>query len=98
MPGGVLVGIGGNCKDHLDPGRTLECKKSVTMGDSGLSYETLRLRMKRWLVAGLDEDGWTDDKRTVHVGMGGKTFLTEFAEGLDEQALDTIANSLGPPE
>ena len=94
--GGVVVGCGGNCKDHQDDGRSLECKKAVTIGDSGLSFQALRLRMKRWLVAGLDDDGWDPDKRrTEHVGMGGR-FLCEFAEGLSEEDCDNIGGHAPP--
>ena len=91
-----MVGWGANCKDHLDAGRTLECKKAVTMGDSGLSFETLKLRCKRWLVAGIDDFDWDDSdaKRTTHVRMGGK-FMVEFANGLSEEACERIAQAQG---
>ena len=62
----------------------------VTIGDSGLSREDLFLRLKRWLIAGLDDGDWEEDeKRSRHVGMGGQ-HLRDFAEGLSEQVCDRI--------
>ena len=85
------VGCGAYCKDHWDAGDPRPCKKSVTIGRSGLSFETLRLRMKRWLIAGLDDDEWDEDgKRTKHTSMGGM-YLAEFADGLSEEDCDRIA-------
>ena len=55
------------------------------------------LRLKRWLIAGLDDSDWEEDRRrTMHVSLGGK-FLQDFAEGLSEEACDMIANSEPPP-
>ena len=69
------------------------CKKAVTIGKSGLSIDVLRLRMKRWLVAGIDDDEWDEDaKRTKHVSMGG-LYLSEFADGLTEAQCDHLAYS-----
>ena len=49
--------------------------------------------MKRWLIAGLDDQDWDEDaKRLMHVSMGGK-FLCEFADGLSEEDCDRIANA-----
>ena len=91
---GVITGVGGTCRDHLDHGSQLVCKKNVSIGRSGLSYEVLRLRMKRWLVAGIDDESWpAAGKRTTHVGKGGRHFLEEFAEGLSEAECDRIANA-----
>ena len=92
--GEMIIGIGGRCKMHKDEGCDLECKKQVTIGESGLSLETLRLRMKRWLLAGIDDSDWDADAlRTTHVNMGG-IYLSDFAEGLSEEACDRIANAL----
>ena len=89
----VVIGCGSHCRGHHDAGNPLVCKKSVTMGKSGLSYDILRLRMKRWLIAGLDDGDWdVDAKRAAHVGMGGK-FLCEFEHGLSEEDCDRIANA-----
>ena len=55
------------------------------------------LRLKRWLIAGLDDSDWdAEGRRTTHRSLGGK-FLHEFAEGLSEEACDRIANSGVPP-
>ena len=89
-----IIGCGATCGDHTDvafPWR--ECKKQVTIGKSGLSYATLRLRMKRWLIAGLDDSEWDQDEmQSHHVGIGGK-YMCELAEGLSEEACDQIASS-----
>ena len=51
----------------------------------------MRLRTKRWLIAGLDDEDWDEDtKRSRHTGMGGP-HLREFAEGLSEAECDRIA-------
>ena len=90
---GELVGCGATCKAHFDVGGTsTPCKKSVKMGKSGISYETMRLRMKRWLVAGLDDADWDPDrKRETHVGMGGSRYMKDFEFGLSEEECDAIA-------
>ena len=91
---GAVIGCGAHCKGHHDAGNPgLVCKKSVTFGQSGLSYDTLKLRIKRWLIAGLDDEDWDEDaKRAVHVAMGG-IFLREFEHGLSEEDCDRIANA-----
>ena len=90
---GLVIGCGSHCRGHHDDGNPLVCKKSVTFGQSGLSYACLRLRMKRWLIAGLDDQDWDEDaKRLKHVSMGG-VFLREFADGLSEEDCDRIANA-----
>ena len=51
--------------------------------------------MKRWLVAGVDDDDWEEDtKNTTHVGMGGK-YMRDFADGLSEEDCDRIAGLAG---
>ena len=91
---GAVIGCGAHCRGHHDAGNPgLVCKKSVTFGKSGLSYDTLKLRIKRWLIAGLDDEDWDEDaKRAVHVAMGG-IFLREFEHGLSEEDCDRIANA-----
>ena len=49
---GVVVGCGALCKDHRNPDDINDCKKSVIIGESGLTFDDLRLRLKRWLIAG----------------------------------------------
>ena len=92
----AVGGCGATCKDHVDeawPDRV--CKKSVTIGKSGLSYDELELRMKRWLLAGLDDHDWDNPhaKRAHHIGMGGM-FMHEFAAGLSREQCDRIADGL----
>lgn len=59
------------------------------MTKSGLSDEECQLRLKRWLVQGLDSSGWGSNKRESHVSLGGVQ-LSHFAEGLDEASLDRL--------
>ena len=55
------------------------------------------LRLKRWLIAGLDDSDWKGDRRrSMHVSLGGK-FLQDFSVGLSEAACDEIANREPPP-
>ena len=69
----------------------------ATIGRSGLTPDDMRLRVKRWLIAGLDDGAWPEDtRRTQHVAMGGM-HLIEFAAGLSEEACDRIAAALPPP-
>ena len=66
----------------------------VTFGDSGLDRSVLLTRLKRWLVAGLDDAEWgTEEKRACHVGMGHK-HLIDFKEGLSDEAMDEIISAL----
>ena len=92
---GCVIGYGATCRNHLDhadpPGTV--CKKSVTIGKSGLTIADLKLRMKRWLIAGLDDAEWEEDvQRSTHVRMG-KTYMQEFAHGLSEEECDRIAHA-----
>ena len=91
-------GIGGNCSYHENAGSNKVCKKNAPIGVSGLSPDVLRLQMKRWLVAGIDDENWESGKKqSTHVSMGGR-YLSEFAEGLTEAQCDHIANTLPAPE
>ena len=83
------------CRDHTDVDRPhVVCKKLATMGTSGRSYDVLMLRMKRWLIAGIDSDDWEEgSKQSHHVGMGGR-HMCEFADGLSEEQCDRIAGHL----
>ena len=89
-----ILGCKAWCGQHYHPDdESFECQKIVTIGKSGLSYKTLKLRMKRWLIAGLDDAEWEEgNRRGKHVAMGG-TYLCEFSEGPSEVACDRIANS-----
>ena len=73
-------------------------KKSVTVGHSGLSKADLFLRLKRWLICGLDDADWGgEDPRAEHIAMGGR-HMEGFADGLSEAECDRIAQGgLGGP-
>ena len=74
------------CALHHDPHNGgLVCKKAMAKGP--LSDEECQLRLKRWLVAGLDTAGWSENQRQFHVSMGGLQ-MNHFAEGLSSQDLD----------
>ena len=80
------TGWGAICALHHDPSNGgLVCKKAMAKGH--LSDEECQLRLKRWLVAGLDTAGWSDNQRQFHVSMGGLQ-MSQFAEGLSSQDLD----------
>ena len=91
---GAIIGCGAICGDHHDDAEdTRTCKKQVTIGRSGLTTRDLMLRLKRWLIAGLDDSDWDEEgRRSLHVSQGGK-FMHDFAEGLSEEDCDRIANS-----
>ena len=89
--GGRLIGCGATCKNHFTPGSHSVCKKSVTIGLSGLSKADLLLRLKRWLICGLDDADWGgEDPRAEHISMGGR-HMEDFADGLSEAECDRIA-------
>ena len=94
---GVMVGCGATCGRHLDDVRKTDdpCKKQVTFGKGGeLDEPTLKLRLKRWLVAGLlEEHKWGTEQRSSHVLLGGQ-HLRQFAEGLEEEVLDEIVRTV----
>ena len=82
----VATGWGAICSRHSDPDRpSLQCKKA--MSKTGLNDEECQLRLKRWLVCGMDDSGWGSNKRECHVSMGGIQ-LSQFAEGLGHADLD----------
>ena len=90
---GEIIGCGATCGRHVDSeGDTATCKKQVTIGRSGLSARDLTLRLKRWLIAGLDDSHWDEEgQRSFHVNQGGR-FMRDFAAGLSEEDCDRIAN------
>ena len=94
---GEIIGCGATCGGHVDEeGDTATCKKQVAFGKSGLTTRDLILRLKRWLIAGLDDSHWDEEgRRSMHVSLGGR-FLHEFADGLSEEDCDRIANSEAP--
>ena len=91
---GEIIGCGATCGGHVDEeGDTATCKKQVAFGKSGLTTRDLILRLKRWLIAGLDDSHWDEEgRRSTHVSQGGR-FMHDFAGGLSEEDCDRIANS-----
>ena len=85
---GVRTGYGAICGLHSNsedaPG--IYCRKALTIGD--LSEEDCRLRLKRWLLAGLNDDDWPEDQaRSRHLSLGGLR-LVDFSVGDPESVLD----------
>ena len=84
------TGWGAICGRHTDPSRPgLQCKKAMTNRD--LSDQECQLRLKRWLVQGLDDVDWGANKREAHVSMGGVQ-MCQFAEGLSSADLDAAVS------
>ena len=73
-------------------GQLRQCKKAMSQGD--LTEEACILRLKRWLVAGLQDREWSNKKREHHVSMGGVQ-LRDFAEGMTSQELDDAVSHCG---
>ena len=91
---GRLTGFGATCKGHITPGRISICKHNVSIGASGLTRADLMLRLKRWLVAGLDDADWdTEGPRAEHIGMGG-VYMVDVAYGPSEAECDRLAATL----
>jgi hypothetical protein len=71
---GVFVGYGVTCALHVnadgEAGGT-PCKKSITIGGSGISLGEARLRLKRWLVAGKFHALDPAKERKSHIALGG---------------------------
>ena len=85
---GEIIGCGATCGRHVDSdGDTATCKKQVTFGKSGLSTRDLTLRLKRWLIAGLDDSHWDEEgRRSMHVSLGGR-FLHDFCRRVVSRGL-----------
>ena len=78
--------------DEADSGHT-GCKKSVSLSTCGGSHEECILRLKRWLLAGLEDSTWPKHcMRSHHVQIGGKG-LVDFSDGLKEPELDAKLES-----
>ncbi|CAE7278632.1 unnamed protein product, partial [Symbiodinium necroappetens] len=84
---GVLCAYGAICRRHDDPGNRgiMPCRKEIALGE--FSEEECYLRLKRWLVAGLNDSTWPEEKRAYHVSMGGLR-LRDFQDGLTSSQLD----------
>ena len=61
------------------------------MTKTGLSDAECQLRLKRWLVEGLNDSDWGAHKRASHVSLGGVQ-LSQFDSGLDEASLDRMVS------
>ena len=78
-------------QNHVTPGSHSICKNSVTIGNSGLSKADLLLRLKRWLICGLDDADWgVEGPRAEHISMGGPR-TQDFADGVSEAECERIA-------
>ena len=76
------------CGQHLDRDSCVQCKKAVSL--RLLDDETCLLRLKRWLYAGLSDEGFpVQAQRRHHVGLGGP-HLQQFADGPDEAEMDAV--------
>ena len=87
VPKGGQTGWGAICGLHRNRGDPsgARCKKAMNL--SGLDHSTCLLRLKRWLLAGLDEEFSAQNARSDHVAMGGAG-LKDFAEGKTEEEMD----------
>ena len=85
---GAIIGCGAICGDHHDDAEdTRTCKKQVTIWRSGLTTRDLMLRLKRWLIAGLDDSHWDEEgRRSMHVSLGGR-FLHDFCRRVVSRGL-----------
>ena len=96
VPRSGHCGWGAICGLHHDrgEGQHVLCKKAVSFLGGALTQSDCILRLKRWLVAGLDDRGFPcHRKRSHHVAQGGK-HLVDFAEGLTERELDEFIAGL----
>ncbi|CAE7226167.1 unnamed protein product [Symbiodinium sp. CCMP2592] len=85
---GQHMGFSALCHRHTDPGVDLICKKEIS-AVGGLPHDVCRLRLKRWLVAGLDDEDWPEKKREFHISMG-NILLRDFSQGKTSEELDRI--------
>ena len=85
---GVKTGYGAICGLHsnADDAPNIYCRKALTIGE--LSDEECRVRLKRWLLAGLRDDDWPEGQgRSMHLSLGGLR-LVDFSLGDPEAVLD----------
>jgi hypothetical protein len=93
---GKQIGCGATCyrhknSDDIDTKHPTSCKKFISFGQKNLSRDECILRLKRWLVAGMDDARFDKDwQRRDHVQMGGRVQLSQLADGLSEAELDAI--------
>ena len=85
---GEQTGWGAVFGQHLDRDSCVQCKKAVSL--QLLDDETCLLRLKRWLYAGLSDEGFpVQAQRRHHVGLGGP-HLQQFADGPDKAEMDAV--------
>lgn len=95
---GAPHACGATCGYHFNASDHKTCKKFVSIGKSGLTVAEIHLRLKRWLVVGLDSDSWVGDElQHTHVHeYGGGMYMAEYSDGLTEAELDRIADAQPP--
>ena len=89
---GVQTGYGAICGLHRnsEDGPGIYCRKALTTSE--LSEEDCRLRLERWLPAGLQNSDWPEGQgRSMHLSLGGLR-LVDFSSGKPEAALDRQVN------
>ena len=80
---GEIIGCGAICGDHHDDAEdTRTCKKQVTIGRSGLTTRDLMLRLKRWLIAGLDDSDWEGGPAAHHACEPGREVPPGLCRGV----------------
>ena len=93
---GLFIGFGATCGRHRDPASATRCKKKRHIWErEALSAGELVVRLKRWLLAGVElEADWpADEQRKRHVALGGAG-LGDFSEGRGEASMDAIVAAL----
>ena len=89
VPQGGQTGWGAICGLHHNrgDGSGSRCKKALSMGR--LSHSACILRLKRWLLAGLnDAELSVQNARSDHVAMGGPGLQAFAEEGPSEEEMD----------
>jgi len=86
-------GMGAHCYRHNNPHDApgTICKKMVAV-PLGCSEQDMRVRLKRWLVEGLDDDDFPANARDHHIGLS-EHKLANFEDGYDEPFMDRIVGA-----
>lgn len=84
---GQNTGYGATCFLHCNHGdaNSRLCKKTLNFGAEGLSPEECIVRLKRWLIAGLQIDPNNHDARDMHRMVDARH---ECSHGVDPEQLD----------
>lgn len=88
--GWVHTGWGAICSLHTDKGGgNAQCKAAIRLNpEEGIDNAVCVLRLKRWLLAGTNDDTWPQHcLRAHHVSLGGPNLET-FKEGKTEAEMD----------